>query len=577
MKLPLADTAVVRAYAVRLLREYRLPLAVVVTLQALGAVASLALPWMVGVLVDDLAGGTTAERITAIGFLMVLALTLQTLLYGFGDRQSRVFGETVFAQLREEFMASVTHLPLSTVERAGSGDLLGRTTNDVDRVQYAVRFGVPRVLVGAISLLLLLGAAFVASPLTAVALLAAVPVLLPISLWYLGRSAPAYRESSAAWAAMNGEVTETVEQSATMDALGLGSRRRARMWRAMGQAWHWEDRTLFLRAVLFGTVNVGVTFPSAAVLVWGGYLVSQGSVTVGAVATVALYSTQVAGYFFELLMWLDEIQVATASFSRILGVGEVEPDRTAQGEAPTGRQMVAEDVEYAYINGRPVLHRVSLEMVPGERLAIVGPSGAGKSTFGRMIAGIHPPTAGAVTVGGANLVDLTEERLRSEVALVTQEHHVFVGTLADNLRLARADATVTEMREALDMMGALEWAEALPEGIETKVGSGATELTPAQAQQLALARLALLNPHTLVLDEATSLLDPTAARKLERSLGAMLTGRTVVAIAHRLHTAHDADRVAVMDNGRIIELGPHEDLVEHGGEYAALWHSWQTE
>ncbi|HHW84201.1 MAG TPA: ABC transporter ATP-binding protein [Actinomycetales bacterium] len=577
MKLPLADTAVVRAYALRLLKQYRTPLAVVVVLQAAGAVAALALPWLVGVLVDAVALGTTPERITRVGLLMVLALVLQTLLQGIGDRQSRVFGETVFAQLREEFMASVTHLPLSTVERAGSGDLLGRTTNDVDRVQYAVRFGVPRVLVASVTLLLLLGAAVLASPATALAMLFAVPILLPVSRWYLKHSAPAYRESSAAWAAMNGEITETVEHSATMDALGLGERRRGRMWEAMREAWRWEDRTLFLRAVLFGMVNLGVVVPTAAVLVWGGFLVSQGSVSVGAVATVALYSMQVTGYFFELLMWLDEIQVATASFSRILGVGEVEPDRAPGGPAPVDSRISAKDVRYAYLEGRDVLHSVSLDLTPGERLAIVGPSGAGKSTFGRMLAGIHPPTGGSVTVGGARLVDLTEEQLRSEVALVTQEHHVFVGTLADNLRLARADATLTEMREALEMMGALGWAENLPEGLETTVGSGAVELTPAQAQQLALARLVLLDPHTLVLDEATSLLDPTAARKLERSLNAVLTGRTVVAIAHRLHTAHDAERVAVMEDGKIVELGSHDELVAHGGEYAALWESWQAE
>jgi ABC-type multidrug transport system fused ATPase/permease subunit len=194
-----------------------------------------------------------------------------------------------------------------------------------------------------------------------------------------------------------------------------------------------------------------------------------------------------------------------------------------------------------------------------------------------MLAGIHPPTGGTVTVGDVPLVDLTEDDLRREVALVTQEHHVFVGSLADNLRLADPDVSEAAMREALDAVDALDWVDRLPAGLDTEVGSGSRELTPAQAQQLALARLVLLDPHTLVLDEATSLLDPRAARHLERSLDRVLSGRTVVAIAHRLHTAHDADRVAVVDGGRIVELGSHDELVAAGGEYASLWASWHQE
>jgi ABC-type multidrug transport system fused ATPase/permease subunit len=172
------------------------------------------------------------------------------------------------------------------------------------------------------------------------------------------------------------------------------------------------------------------------------------------------------------------------------------------------------------------------------------------------------------------LVDLPLEELRREVALVTQEQHVFVGTLAENLRLARPGATDELLLDALNAVDAREWGEALPEGIETTVGAGGHPLTPAQAQQLALARLVLADPHTLVLDEATSLLDPRAARHLERSLASVLEGRTVVAIAHRLHTAHDADRVAVVDDGRLRELGTHDELVARQGSYAALWDSW---
>ena len=577
MLLPVADNATVWRYSRLLLANYRAPLVGVVVLQAAAALASLAVPWMLGSLVDAVAVDTTAAHISNVGVWLTVAILVQTVFAGVGQRQAMVLGEGIFARLREEFLDTITHLPLSTVERAGTGDLLGRTTNDVDRVQWVVRFGVPRVLVTSVTILLTMVAALVASPLAGVGLLTGVPLLVVSAKWYLKRATPAYLESSKAYAAINGVMTESVEHAATVDELSLGRRRRARMTEALQASWHWEDRTLYLRAILFVGMVLGYAFPTAVLVVWGAWLVNSGLATVGAVSAVALYSIQVRGSIGEFLFWIDEIQVATASLSRILGVKLVEPDRMPTGEVPADQEIVARAVEYAYRSGHNVLHEVSLDLVPGERLAIVGPSGAGKSTLGRMLAGIHPPTGGAVTVGDVRLVDLAEEQLRSEVALVTQEHHVFLGSIADNLRLAKADADEPEMRHALASVDALVWVDALERGMETEVGSGALTLTPAQAQQVALARLVLLNPHTLVLDEATSLLDPSAARHLERSLNAVLSGRTVVAIAHRLHTAHDADRVAVMDDGRIVEIGPHDELVERGGEYAALWHSWQQD
>ncbi|MGY4643343.1 ABC transporter ATP-binding protein [Cellulomonas sp. URHB0016] len=577
MKLPVADPAVVRTYTAHLLRTHRRPLTRIAALHTLAAVAGLAGPWLLGRLVDAVADGTTVgyvDRLIAVGVVAVLA---QTVLIRFASRSSMVFGEMVFAQLREEFIETVTSLPLSTVERAGTGDLVARTTNDVNKLQHAVRFGVPRVIVAVVTISLTVVASLLMSPLVAIAMFVGVPGLLVVVRWYLKRATPAYQRESAAYAALNGTITESVEGARTVDALRLGRRRMRRVEADLSEAFEAEKVTLRLRTVLFPGIDLAFVLAPVAVLLWGGYLASNGYVTLGAVTTIVMYTYQVTGPVWELIFWVDEIQVAATSLARIVGVQLVEQDRVPRAGTPADEDITAEGLRYAYREGHDVLHSVELELRHGERLAVVGPSGAGKSTLGRMLAGIHPPTGGTVTVGGVPLVDLPLEDLRGHVALVTQEHHVFVGTVSDNLRLAAETASDKDLERALRAVEAWEWVAALPDGLGTEVGSGGAPLTPAQAQQVALARLVLLDPHTLVLDEATSLLDPRAARHLEKSLSAVLEGRTVVAIAHRLHTAHDADRVAVVDAGRITEIGPHDELVAAGGDYAALWRSWQHE
>lgn len=575
--LPVATAAQVRAQTGALLARYRRPLLAMLGLNALAALAGLAGPPLLGAVVEAVRRGATTAYVDRLALLLAAALAAQTLLTWWARRSGFVLAETVFAALRERYLERVLTLPLSTVERAGTGDLVTRSTGDVEALARTVRFAVPEVLIAAVTVLLTVAAAFLTDPLVAVPLLAGGPLIVAGTRWYLRRAPEGYLAERESYAAYNGSLAETVDGARTVEAMGLGSQRISRIEQDLTDAYAAECYTLRLRTVFFPVMELAYAIPVSVGLLWGGLLVSTGRATLGTVTTVTLYAVQLVDPVDRLVSWLDEVQVGATALARILGVEQVPDDRVARAARPVDEHVRVADVRFAYRDGRDVLHGIDLDLRPGERLAVVGPSGAGKSTLGRLLAGIHPPRTGEVTVGGVPLVDLPLDDLRGHVVLVTQEHHVFVGTVAENLLLARPTAAEADLRSALRAVDALDWVLALPAGLATDVGSGGEPVSPAQAQQLALARLVLADPHTLVLDEATALLDPRTARHLERSLAAVLRGRTVVAIAHRLHTAHDADRVAVVADGRISELGSHHELVAAGGAYAALWQSWRAD
>ncbi|MFI7611695.1 ABC transporter ATP-binding protein [Nonomuraea terrae] len=543
----------------------------------LGAATSVVPAYALGTLVDRVREHAPASALVEIAAVIVVAAVAGGVATGAGTYLiGRVCGH-VLADLRERTVARALSLPVTTLERVGKGDLLARVSTDVASIGKAATSVVPSLISAFLLVVLSLAAMAGLDWRLGLAGAVAIPLYVAALRWYLPRSAPKYAGERRAVGDNARLLAESMQGVRTVHAYRLEQRRLHDIHQASHQVRDIAVSvfTLFTRFV--GRVNRAEFFGLAVILVAGFLLVRDGSVTVGQSAAAAVLFHRLFNPIGMLLFTFDEVQAAGASLARLVGVIDLAPAAApaAGGDPgePADASIRLSGVHFRYDGGPEVLHGVSVDVAAGARVALVGSTGAGKSTLAAIAAGILRPGGGAVRVGG---VALPPDRLRARVAIVTQEIHVFAGPLIEDLRLARPGASREEVRSALAVVGALEWATALPDGLDTVVGEGGHELTTAQAQQLALARLVLVNPPIAVLDEATAEAGSLGARTLEEAAAAATRGRTTLIVAHRLTQAATADRVVVLEHGRIVEEGTHQDLLAAGGRYVELWRAWEA-
>ncbi|SDK59788.1 ATP-binding cassette, subfamily C [Glycomyces sambucus] len=557
--LPLATAAQVRSEVRLALKGGTWKVVGVVALLTLGAAAGLATPWALGALVDAVAESQGAERIWLLAGAIAAGALFAALFSGMGQVGATRLVERVLASTRERMVARGLALPRAALERAGAGDLVSRAGDDVAVIAESAPFVVPAVT----------GAAFtIATTVVGIAVLdwrfavCALVLVIPVYVWTLRwhrRNAPQiYEAERAAMATRAHYLLASLRGIETVHAFGLSRPHGERILLASWAVSIWAVRARTIINGFFARINLAEFLGMSSILVVGFWLVREGHGTVGAATTAMLFFLRLFGPINEMMFVVDELQSSLASMRRIVGVIHANEYTAAERPEPREAAADAEAIRFEYLPGHPVLDDVSLRIGADETVALVGSSGAGKSTLAAIVAGVLDPGSG--TVAGS-------------AALVTQEVHVFDGTLRENLDLVKPGASDEELHAALRRVGA-DSLLGLPDGLDTGIGDRGTELTPAQAQSLALARVVLLDPPLAVLDEATSEAGSADSAALDHAATAALDGRAGLLVAHRLDQAAKADRIVVMEKGRIVEEGVHDDLANADGPYARAWSLW---
>ncbi|MBF1666591.1 MAG: ABC transporter ATP-binding protein [Scardovia wiggsiae] len=567
--LPVADSAATRRRVLEIVKGNRRELAALVVLHVCAIGMGILSPLLFGWLIDTVTGAPVPLKINIwiLFSLLCMALALQAFLTWCAQRASWRFGENIFMRLRNDVIDGVTQLPLITVERAGRGDIIARTTNDIDAVSEAVRVGLPESLVAALYVLFASASSFMLDWRIALVSVAGLPFLFFATRWYTNRSQHAYERELRSHGEFDSISSEAIEAARTIDLLNDSERVSAGLRHGAQSVSKAERYTLSLQQWWFPMVQLGYYLPFALVAVAGGIMSLNGQASIGTVVAITMNTQLVVDPLDDLLYWADQLQLAWAALRRMSGVSVLQEAGYSDGKyydgGPSGGCVVEADNLYVeYEKGNPVIQGASLRISEGEHVALIGPSGAGKTTLALALCGLISPSGGSAEVfyPSSGL-----QGKKPRIMFVAQEPQIFTGTLRFNLLLAAPGADDDAIRRALDYADVPELYGRLDDDADS------LELDPVARQKIALARVALADPDFVVLDEAMSMFSLAEVKHSEQLFEEVLKGKTVIIIAHRLHTAMGCDRVIVMDHCCIVEQGPPEKLRHSGGKFSALY------